>query len=64
MEGVSRLLVELKKQMDIPIHDILLEWEAAITLEHSFEAEWLYFEGVKDGLRLMNPIKCNLEKYP
>ncbi|MDB5054627.1 MAG: hypothetical protein JWM44_2677 [Bacilli bacterium] len=42
LEKVSRLLVELKNQTDIPVHDILLEWEAAITLEHSFEKAWLY----------------------
>jgi ferredoxin-fold anticodon binding domain-containing protein len=39
LETVCKLLVELKNQTDIPIHDILMEWEAAITLEHSFEKE-------------------------
>ncbi|MDB5056394.1 MAG: hypothetical protein JWM44_4444 [Bacilli bacterium] len=61
LEKVSNLLVELKNQTDIPVHDILLEWEAAMTLEHSFEKEWLYFEGVKDGMRLVYPIYFNLE---
>jgi hypothetical protein len=61
LEKVSKLLVELKNQTDIPVHDILLEWEAAMTIEHSFEKEWLYFEGVKDGMRLVYPIYFNLE---
>jgi hypothetical protein len=60
LEKVSTLLVELKNQTDITVHDILLEWEAAITLEHAFEKEWLYFEGVKDGMRLVYPIYFNL----
>jgi hypothetical protein len=60
LEKVSKLIVELKSQTEIPVHDILLEWEAAITLEHSFEKEWLYFEGVKDGMKLVHPIYINL----
>ena len=56
LEKISLLHVELKNQTDIPVHDILLEWEAVMALEHSFEAEWLYFEGVRDGMRLIHPI--------
>jgi hypothetical protein len=59
LEKVSKLFVELKNQTDIPVHDILLEWEAAMTLEHAFEKEWLYLEGVKDGMRLEYPIYIN-----
>jgi hypothetical protein len=59
LEKVSKLLVGLKNQTDIPVHDILLEWEAAMTLEHSFVKEWLYFEGVKDGMRMVYPIYFN-----
>jgi hypothetical protein len=59
LEKVSKLFEELKNQTEIPVHDILLEWEAAITLEHSFEKEWLYFEGVKDGMRIVYPIYFN-----
>ncbi|MDB5056124.1 MAG: hypothetical protein JWM44_4174 [Bacilli bacterium] len=60
LERVSTLHLELKNQTDIHIHDILLEWEAAMTLEHSFENEWLYLEGVKDCMRLVHPIYYNL----
>jgi hypothetical protein len=59
LERISTLHMELKKQTDIPLHDVLLKWEAAITLEHSFEKEWLYFEGVKDGMRMVYPIYFN-----
>jgi hypothetical protein len=59
LEKVSNLLVDLKNQTDINVHGILLEWKAAITLEHSFEKEWLYFEGIKDGMRMVYPIYFN-----
>jgi hypothetical protein len=59
LEKVSTLHMELKNQTDSSVHNILLEWEAAMTLEHSFEKEWLYFEGVRDGMRLIHPIYFN-----
>jgi hypothetical protein len=61
LENAYRLHMELKNQTDIPVHDIILEWEAAMTLEHSFEKEWLYFEGViKNNVVFNNQLTITL----
>lgn len=53
---------ELKKQLAPAMFLKILEWEEIVNHQHSMEKEWLYSEGVKDGMRLINPIKCTLEK--
>ncbi|NRF93307.1 hypothetical protein HQN89_20265 [Paenibacillus frigoriresistens] len=52
----SELLIQLMSQLDGSVHGTVLEWEEAISYQHSLEKEWLYFVGVKDGMRLVNPI--------
>lgn len=56
----SHLLMELMNQADVSIHGVILEWEETVCYQHSLEKEWLYFEGVKDGMRLMNSTNSKL----
>ncbi|WP_410513456.1 hypothetical protein PaeBR_03070 [Paenibacillus sp. BR2-3] len=62
---VSELLIQMRSKTDGSVHRILLEFEEAISYQHLLEKEWLYFEGLKYGLRLMSPITSSLEDlYP
>ena len=57
----SRLLGDLKSQMDVSTNDILLEWEAATAQQHAAEKEWLYLRGVKDGMGMIREINLYLK---
>jgi hypothetical protein len=41
---------------------IFLEWEDLKNHHNTIEKEWLYFEGVMDGIKLMHDIYLCLEK--
>ena len=57
----SKLLSDLKNQVDVSAHVILLEWEDAVQYQHSAEKEWLYFRGVKDGMGMIKQVKHYLK---
>lgn len=49
----------MKKHMDETIRNLIIEWEDALTCKYSFEKEWLYMEGVKDGISITRPIQSS-----
>jgi hypothetical protein len=49
----SKLLSDLKSQMDESAQGISLEWEDAVQYQHSVQMEWLYLRGVKDGIGMI-----------
>jgi hypothetical protein len=61
IKNSSKLLSDLKSQVDKSVHGILLEWEDAIQNQHSAEKEWLYLRGVKDGMGMVKEIKLYLK---
>jgi hypothetical protein len=50
IEKSSKLLMDLKNQVDDSAQGILFEWEDAVHYQQSAEKEWLYLRGVKDGM--------------
>lgn len=46
-------LEQLKENVGSSIHSILNEYEDTLVHEYSKQLEWVYFEGVKDGIRLI-----------
>jgi hypothetical protein len=67
IEKSSKLLPDLKSQMNEYAHGILLGWEEAVQYQHSAEKEWLYLRGVKDGMGMIKEIKRTyyfLNKFP
>jgi hypothetical protein len=61
MEKSSKLLLNLKSQVDESAQGILLEWEDAVQYQNSAEREWLYLRGVKDGMGMINEINPYLK---
>jgi hypothetical protein len=61
LEKSSKLLSDLKNQVDKSAHGILLEWEDALHYQHSAEKEWLYLRGVKDGMGMIKEVKHYLK---
>lgn len=45
----------IKNQADDSILALLNEWEDTLTRKHSIEKEWLYMQGVQDGIRIIYP---------
>jgi hypothetical protein len=62
IEKSSKLLTDLKNQMNDSAHGILLEWEATVLYQQSAEKEWIYLRGVKDGMGMVKEIKLFLEE--
>ncbi|NHN34710.1 hypothetical protein [Paenibacillus agricola] len=62
IEKSSKLLTDLKSQVDESAQGILLEWEDAVHYQQSAEKEWLYLRGVKDGMGMVNEIKLFLKE--
>ncbi|MCU6792409.1 hypothetical protein OB236_09735 [Paenibacillus sp. WQ 127069] len=62
VEKSSKLLSDLKSQMDDSAQGILLEWEDAVQYQQSAEKEWLYLRGVKDGMGMIKEIKLLLKE--
>jgi hypothetical protein len=61
IEKSSKLLTDLKHQLDESAKGILLEWEEAVQYQRSAEMEWLYLRGVKDGLGMVKEINLYLK---
>jgi hypothetical protein len=57
----SKLLKDLKNQVESTPHGILLEWEDALHYQHSAEKELLYLRGVKDGMGMIKEVKHYLK---
>ncbi|OPH47265.1 hypothetical protein BC351_12255 [Paenibacillus ferrarius] len=57
----SKLLKDLKNQVDGTAHGILLEWEDAVQYLHSAEKEWFYLKGVKDGMGMIREMNLYLK---
>lgn len=52
-KGSSLHFRKLKGNTDGSIHNILNEYEDTLIQEYSEQLEWIYFKGVKDGIRLI-----------
>jgi hypothetical protein len=63
IEKSSKLLSDLKNQVDESAHGILLEWEDAAQYQHSAEKELLYLRGVKDGMGMIKQVKHYLKHH-
>jgi hypothetical protein len=61
IEKSSKLVSDLKSQVDESAQGILLEWEAAVQYQHSAEKEWVYLRGVKDGMGMVKEINLYLK---
>jgi hypothetical protein len=59
----SKLLSDLKNQVDVSAHGILLEWDDDVQYQHSAEKEWLYLRGVKDGMGMIKQVKHYLKHH-
>jgi hypothetical protein len=64
LEKSSKLVSDLKSQVDKSAHGILLGWEDAVQNQLSAEKEWLYLRGVKDGMGMVKEIKLYLKNNP
>jgi hypothetical protein len=61
LEKSSKLLTDLKSQVDDSANDIWMEWEEAVQYQRSVEMEWLYLRGVRDGLGMVKEINLYLK---
>lgn len=52
----------LRNNQDEQGRGIFLEWEDLKNHHNTLEKEWLYFEGIRDGMKLLNDIHQCLKK--
>lgn len=52
-KGYFPYLRQLKENTDESIHNILNDYEDTLVQEYSKQMERIYFEGIKDGIRLI-----------
>lgn len=50
---LDQITLQLKNELAIEQYQLILEWEDTVNYQHAVEKEWLYAEGIKDGVRLM-----------
>ncbi|MGF7050084.1 hypothetical protein J2T13_004607 [Paenibacillus sp. DS2015] len=55
---LSDITDDLKKQLEPEVFLKILEWEETINHKQTKEKEWMYSEGMKDGMRLIHSIGC------
>lgn len=55
---LDQITEDLREKLEPAVFLKILEWEEVVNRQHSIEKEWLYIKGVKDGIRLVNPIYC------
>ena len=60
---ISLLSDQIKNGSNESTNNLVTEWEDAFTHKNSFEKEWLYKQGVKDGLSITRPAN-HLSKFP
>jgi hypothetical protein len=52
----DKIMEELRERMEAAVFLKILELEEMINHQHTDEKEWLYVEGVKDGMRIMGSV--------
>ncbi|SCW83298.1 hypothetical protein SAMN04487970_10613 [Paenibacillus tianmuensis] len=45
----------IRQQADDGLLVLLSEWEDTLNHKHNIEKEWLYMQGVQDGIRIIYP---------